>query len=38
LIWQVDRGNRSVARLRHDDIEQRFPGLLAFIANSPESR
>ncbi|KZL17938.1 Bacterial regulatory protein, arsR family [Pseudovibrio axinellae] len=33
LISQTDLGNRSVATLRYDDIEQRFPGLLALIAN-----
>lgn len=33
LIRQTDLGNKSVAHLRFDDIEDRFPGLLAIIAN-----
>lgn len=36
LIWQTDLGNRSVARLRYDEIEQRFPGLLALVVNEEE--
>ncbi len=32
LIRQVDRGNSRAAKLRRDDIEARFPGLLAIIA------
>lgn len=28
LVWQRDAGNRLVMRLRHDDLQQRFPGLL----------
>lgn len=31
LIWQTDLGNRSVAHLRYDEIEQRFPGLLTLL-------
>lgn len=34
LIRQVDRGNSRTAKLRRDDIEARFPGLLALIAAS----
>lgn len=36
LIWQTDLGNRSVAHLRYDEIEQRFPGLLAIVLNEQE--
>lgn len=36
LIWQIDMGNKSVARLRYDDIEQRFPGLLNLIIQEQE--
>lgn len=32
LIRQVDRGNSRAACLRRDDIEARFPGLLALVA------
>lgn len=32
LIHQVDRGNSRAATLRRDDIEARFPGLLAILA------
>jgi hypothetical protein len=32
LIWMTDLGNKSVAHLRFDEIEQRFPGLLALVA------
>lgn len=32
LIRQVDRGNSRAATLRHEDVEQRFPGLLALVA------
>ena len=32
LIRQVDRGNSRAATLRRDDLETRFPGLLALIA------
>ncbi|CAM4238645.1 winged helix-turn-helix domain-containing protein [Nocardiopsis rhodophaea] len=36
LIRQVDRGNSRKARLRREDIESRFPGLLDLIAqNAP---
>ena len=31
LIRQVDRGNSRAATLRRDDIEARFPGLLAIV-------
>ncbi|MFF8774547.1 ArsR/SmtB family transcription factor [Kitasatospora sp. NPDC015120] len=31
LIRQVNRGNSRMATLRREDIEQRFPGLLAII-------
>ena len=32
LIRQVDRGNSRAATLRSEDLERRFPGLLALIA------
>jgi DNA-binding transcriptional ArsR family regulator len=32
LIRQVDRGNSRTAKLRFDDLEARFPGLLTIIA------
>ncbi|NGM51262.1 helix-turn-helix domain-containing protein [Caulobacter sp. 602-2] len=32
LIRQVDRGNSRAAQLRRDEIEARFPGLLALVA------
>jgi DNA-binding transcriptional ArsR family regulator len=32
LIRQIDRGNSRAAMLRREDIEARFPGLLALIA------
>ncbi|MCK7626544.1 helix-turn-helix domain-containing protein [Streptomyces sp. RS10V-4] len=32
LIRQVDRGNSRMATLRREDIERRFPGLLALLA------
>ncbi|ASU82946.1 ArsR family transcriptional regulator [Nocardiopsis gilva YIM 90087] len=35
LIRQVDRGNSRKAQLRWDDIESRFPGLLALIVRNP---
>ena len=35
LIRQVDRGNSRGTKLRHDDLETRFPGLLALIAADP---
>ena len=35
LIRQVDLGNSRAAKLRHDDIEARFPGLLTIIAAEP---
>lgn len=28
LVWQRDAGNRLLMQLRHDDLQQRFPGLL----------
>lgn len=35
LIRQVDRGNSRAATLRRDDLDDRFPGLLALIAADP---
>ncbi|WP_435193526.1 ArsR/SmtB family transcription factor [Streptomyces sp. NRRL F-5630] len=36
LVRQVDRGNSRCARLRREDIERRFPGLLRLVAeNAP---
>ena len=32
LIRQVDRGNSRAATLRREEVEQRFPGLLALVA------
>jgi DNA-binding transcriptional ArsR family regulator len=32
LIRQIDRGNSRTATLRRDDMEARFPGLLAVVA------
>ena len=32
LIRQVDRGNSRAATLRRDDLDLRFPGLLALVA------
>ncbi|EFL02057.1 MULTISPECIES: ArsR/SmtB family transcription factor [Streptomyces] len=34
LVRQVDRGNSRSARLRREDIEQRFPGLLRLVAEN----
>lgn len=31
LVHQVDRGNMSGVTLRRDDVESRFPGLLALV-------
>jgi DNA-binding transcriptional ArsR family regulator len=31
LIRQVERGTAKLTELRHDDIEARFPGLLAVV-------
>lgn len=31
LISQIDYGNRRACSLRRDDIEARFPGLLALL-------
>lgn len=33
LVRQVDRGNMRGVTLRRNDIEERFPGLLALIAS-----
>ena len=35
LIRQVDRGNSRAATLRREDLDARFPGLLALIAADP---
>lgn len=35
LIRQVDRGNSRTTKLRHEDIEARFPGLLTIVATEP---
>ena len=32
LVWQHDAGNRLVMRLRHEDLQERFPGLLDTLA------
>lgn len=32
LIRQVDRGNSRTTKLRRDDLEARFPGLLTIVA------
>jgi DNA-binding transcriptional ArsR family regulator len=32
LVHQVDLGNRSEVSLRRDDVDSRFPGLLALIS------
>lgn len=32
LVRQVDRGNSRTAKLRVDDLEARFPGLLTIVA------
>jgi hypothetical protein len=37
LIRQVDRGNSRAAQLRRDEIEARFPGLLALVAAEDQS-
>lgn len=34
LTWDVDYGNRKGVILRNEDIEARFPGLLAILAAS----
>ncbi|WP_052852660.1 ArsR/SmtB family transcription factor [Streptomyces avicenniae] len=36
LVRQVDRGNSRGARLRREDIDRRFPGLLALIADNEQ--
>jgi DNA-binding transcriptional ArsR family regulator len=33
LISQIDYGNRRASSLRRDDIEARFPGLLAMLTD-----
>ncbi|MEJ2763506.1 ArsR family transcriptional regulator [Photobacterium sp. MCCC 1A19761] len=33
LIEHVDHGNRSLAKLRHAEIESKFPGLLSMLQN-----
>lgn len=33
LVTQINYGNSRKVRLRHDDLEQRFPGLLTLLAN-----
>lgn len=33
LVRQVDRGNSRKVQLRRDDIDKRFPGLLALLAS-----
>lgn len=37
LIRQVDRGNSRGATLRQEDVETRFPGLLALVASDATS-
>ncbi|NEA40150.1 helix-turn-helix domain-containing protein [Streptomyces sp. SID11385] len=34
LVRQVDRGNSRAARLRREEIERRFPGLLRLVAEN----
>lgn len=36
LISQIDYGNRRASSLRRDDIESRFPGLLALLIEELE--
>lgn len=36
LISQIDYGNRRASSLRRDDIEARFPGLLAMLVKELE--
>lgn len=31
LVWQVNRGNSRKVRLRRDDLDTRFPGLLRVL-------
>ena len=38
LIRQVDRGNSRAATLRRADIEAKFPGLLALVAEELRTR
>ncbi|MFE4514842.1 ArsR/SmtB family transcription factor [Kitasatospora sp. NPDC056651] len=35
LVQQIDRGNSRKAHLRREDLEARFPGLLALIGQNP---
>lgn len=35
LVTQVDRGNSRMARLRSEDLDRKFPGLLAAIGGQP---
>lgn len=37
LVSQVDRGNRSGVTLRRQDLDVRFPGLLALIGDEAEA-
>lgn len=37
LVYDVDYGNRRGVRLRRDDLDERFPGLLDAIGASKES-
>ncbi|MEU6442242.1 transcriptional regulator [Streptomyces sp. NPDC047046] len=34
LVRQVDRGNSRSARLRREEVERRFPGLLRLVAEN----
>lgn len=36
LVRQVDRGNSRAAKLRRDDLEARFPGLLRLLADEKD--
>lgn len=36
LVCQVDRGNSRKVRLRRDDLEERFPGLLELLIAEAE--
>ena len=38
LIRQVDRGNSRMAQMRSEEVEQRFPGLIALIRHNPSPR
>jgi hypothetical protein len=37
LIEQHDEGTRRISRLRHDDLEQRFPGLVASVLSAAQA-